>query len=116
LGFVLGGLLTEYSSYVVWCDAGADNRWKAALWTTAGLAAGIVVTAYFVFPPDAMTTSDRRIDYIGATLVTVGLILLQFTVSSGETASNGWATPCKIVLHNPSDRQTSSRCSSSECC
>jgi len=37
---------------------------------------------------------DRRVDWIGATLVTVGLVLIVFVLGQGEIASQGWRTPC----------------------
>lgn len=39
--------------------------------------------------------TDKRVDWVGAALVTVGLILMMFAISDGETAPNGWATGCK---------------------
>lgn len=62
----------------------------------AGMAAISFAAAYFVFPTDILTTSDRRVDWVGAALVTVGLVLLQFVVSAGETAPQGWKTPCTL--------------------
>lgn len=38
---------------------------------------------------------DRRIDWLGAALITVGLIFLQFVISDGQTAPQGWKTSCK---------------------
>jgi len=35
---------------------------------------------------------DRRVDWIGAFLVTSGLVLLTFSLGEGETAPNGWRT------------------------
>ena len=72
-----------------------STTWKACMWVMAGMAAIVVVSAYFVFPTDFLTTTDRRVDWIGAALVTVGLIFIQFSVSAGETAPQGWATWCE---------------------
>ena len=38
---------------------------------------------------------DKRIDWLGAFLVTAGLIFVIFALGQGKTASQGWATPCK---------------------
>ena len=38
---------------------------------------------------------DKRIDWLGAFLVTSGLILIIFALSQGKYALQGWATPCK---------------------
>lgn len=37
---------------------------------------------------------DRRVDWIGASLVTVGLVLIVFVLGQGQIASQGWGTPC----------------------
>lgn len=45
--------------------------------------------------PDKLDTdADRRVDWIGATLVTVGLVLLVFVLGEGVVAPQGWKTPC----------------------
>jgi hypothetical protein len=41
---------------------------------------------------------DKGIDWLGAFLVTGGLILIIFILSQGQNASQGWATPCKSCL------------------
>jgi len=38
---------------------------------------------------------DKRIDWLGALLVTAGLVLIVFVLSQGELARQGWSTPCK---------------------
>jgi hypothetical protein len=37
---------------------------------------------------------DRRVDWLGALLVTAGLVLIVFVLSDGETAPHGWQTGC----------------------
>ena len=39
---------------------------------------------------------DKRIDWLGALLVTVGLILVTFALSQGKVAPQGWSTPCEL--------------------
>lgn len=84
LGLILGGLFTSYVS----------NTWRGALYCIAGLAFAVSICAFFVVPNDGSHSSDRRVDWIGATLVTVGLIFLLFSISDGENAPNGWKTSC----------------------
>jgi len=38
---------------------------------------------------------DKRIDWLGAFLVTAGLVLIVFVLSQGELSPQGWSTPCK---------------------
>jgi hypothetical protein len=44
---------------------------------------------------DAM---ERRIDWLGAFLVTAGLVFIVFVLSDGEIASKGWKTGCRCSL------------------
>lgn len=44
---------------------------------------------------DADVTSTEAVDWIGASVVTVGLVLIVFVLGQGEVASEGWKTPCK---------------------
>ncbi|ORY33741.1 efflux protein [Naematelia encephala] len=88
IGLVLGGLLTSYAS----------TTWRACLWVFCGLATGIGILAFFFVPSDAYQTEDKRIDWIGAALVTVGLIFLQFVISDGQNAPHGWRTSYIIAL------------------
>lgn len=84
LGLILGGLFTSY----------VKNTWRGALYCVAGLAFAVSICAFFLIPNDGSHSSDRRVDWIGAVLVTVGLIFLLFAVSDGENAPNGWKTSC----------------------
>lgn len=40
---------------------------------------------------------DRRVDWLGAFLVTAGLVLVVFVLSDGEVAPRQWATACKSL-------------------
>jgi hypothetical protein len=53
------------------------------------------VLAYFFVPDDVMLDGDKRIDWVGAALITVGLVRVQFGISDAEGAPNGWKTWCK---------------------
>lgn len=88
LGLVVGGLLTAYT----------EVGWRAALWCFAGTAATTGVVGYLVIIPDRHLDPDKRVDWIGALLVTCGLVLLQFSISYGPSASNGWKTGCELLL------------------
>lgn len=72
--------------------------WKACLWTLASLTFAIAAAAFFFVPRDGVQTLDKRVDWIGGGLVTIGLILLQFVISDAMNASNGWKTWCKSAL------------------
>ncbi|KAL1407970.1 hypothetical protein Q8F55_004767 [Vanrija albida] len=85
VGMVLGGLLTAYAS----------QTWRALLWIFTGLAGVIAAFALVYVPADKSKAADydRRIDWLGAAMVTSGLVLLQFSVSDGVSAPRGWREP-----------------------
>ena len=72
------------------------HTWRTFLWTIAALAAGIAAIAIIWTPKDKITqtVTDKRVDWVGAALVTVGMILMMFAISDGETAPRGWGTGC----------------------
>jgi MFS family permease len=86
LGLIVGGLLTAYTS----------ASWRAALWCFGGVAFAVAIAGYFVVVPDRHLDTDRRVDWIGAGIITVGLVLLQFSISDAESAPNGWKTGCEL--------------------
>lgn len=88
LGLIVGGLLTAYT----------DVGWRAALWCFAGTAAACAILGFLVIIPDRHLDNDRRVDWIGAVLITCGLVLLQFSISYGPSASNGWKTGCELGM------------------
>jgi hypothetical protein len=44
------------------------------------------------------TEPDRRVDWIGAFLVTAGVVLILFVLGQGQLAPHGWRTPCESAL------------------
>ncbi|WVR05116.1 hypothetical protein IAU60_002128 [Kwoniella sp. DSM 27419] len=88
LGLIIGGLFVAYVKY----------SWRSALFFLAGLATLVVILTYLLVPNDSSHTDDPRIDWLGAALVTSGLVLLQFAISDGQGAPNGWKTSYIIAL------------------
>ncbi|WVQ71574.1 hypothetical protein IAR50_001114 [Cryptococcus sp. DSM 104548] len=88
LGLLLGGLFTAY----------VKDTWRGALFCLAGLGFADAACAMFIIPNDVPHTNDRRVDWLGAALVTVGLVFIQFGISDGEGAPNGWKTGYVIAL------------------
>lgn len=41
---------------------------------------------------------DKRFDWLGAFLVTAGLVQIVFVLSQGELAPKKWATPCMLLI------------------
>ncbi len=56
-----------------------------------------MVVGFWAIPKDEPSTElDKRVDWLGAFLVTAGLTLIIFVLSDGEVAPNKWATSCKL--------------------
>lgn len=41
---------------------------------------------------------DVHVDWLGAFLITAGLVLVIFVLGQGEIASGGWASPCTFLI------------------
>ncbi|RSH91274.1 hypothetical protein EHS25_009573 [Saitozyma podzolica] len=88
VGLVLGGIFVEYVPY----------SWRAVLCIMAGICFVMAIAAFFVLPRDTLKVVDPRLDWPGAVLVTVGLVLLMFVISDGQNAPNGWKTGYIIAM------------------
>lgn len=77
--------------------------WRSPFYFTAGLGALTFIIAFFAMDVDTHhldPSLDRRVDWIGAFLVTSGLVLFTFAIGDGETAPQGWKTPCKDIIYD----------------
>ncbi|WVQ98641.1 hypothetical protein IAU59_005772 [Kwoniella sp. CBS 9459] len=88
LGLIIGGLFVAYVKY----------SWRSALFFLAGLGALTLIAACLLVPPDRGHADDKRVDWIGAGLVTIGLVMLQFAIGDGQVAPQGWRTSYIILL------------------
>ncbi|RDW82541.1 MFS multidrug transporter-like protein [Coleophoma cylindrospora] len=88
MGNIMGGLISQYTS------------WKVVFFVIAGASFVIGVTAFFIIPkepakgPDAPRASG--VDWTGAALFTIGLLLLLIALSEG--VSSGWNTPVFVAF------------------
>ncbi|KAF2023947.1 MFS general substrate transporter [Setomelanomma holmii] len=81
-GNIFGGVVAEYLN------------WKWVFWIFGIISAICTVASYFVIPlPPVQPEPSMRntVDWIGGTLITVGLIILLFALSEGNVV--GWSTP-----------------------
>lgn len=53
--------------------------------------------AFSIDPDQPSTEVDKRVDYIGAFLVTAGLTFIIFVLSDGGIAPQGWSTSCMLL-------------------
>jgi len=90
-------------------NAAHSTSWRSVFYVTAGMAALIAVGAMLTVDPDRPSEEkDKRVDWIGSSLVTAGLVLIIFVLSYASNAPRGWRTPCKYqcCLASPADPRT----------
>ncbi|KAG2047019.1 MFS general substrate transporter [Suillus hirtellus] len=85
-GMIIGGVLTQITS----------THWRSPFYLVAAMSALTGISGMISF--DADVTSAEAVDWIGVTLVTVGLVLILFVLGQGEVAPQGWKTPYIITL------------------
>ncbi|KAK4183405.1 major facilitator superfamily domain-containing protein [Podospora australis] len=89
-GNLLAGFIAEYAS------------WKWVFVVMAVLAVIVTVAAFFIIPPPKHTLHDdgatvkASVDWLGAFLITSGLLALLFSLTEGNVV--GWNTPWVPVL------------------
>ncbi|KAA1469023.1 efflux transporter [Dentipellis sp. KUC8613] len=89
LGFVIGGVLIQVT----------EPTWRTLFYLLAALGfLGAILAMVCVDPNEPSTETDRRVDWIGAFLVTTGLVLIVFVLSDAPTAPHGWRTKFIIGL------------------
>jgi hypothetical protein len=60
----------------------------------AGVSTAFMILGFFVFETDEPSTEeDKRVDWIGAVMVTTGLVLIVFVLSDVPAAHRGWKNP-----------------------
>ncbi|TFK24819.1 efflux protein [Coprinopsis marcescibilis] len=88
-GSAFGGLLTEYTA----------QTWRSGFYLMAGMTFLSLVCGWLSIQPDVPSEEvDKRIDWLGALLVSAGLVLIVFVLSQGELAPQQWKTPYIIAL------------------
>ncbi|WVW83432.1 hypothetical protein I302_105452 [Kwoniella bestiolae CBS 10118] len=95
LGYPVGGGPGMIFAGVV---AGASTRaWQYVFFILAGLALIPIVAGAFVIPHDPpkmlTATTNRRVDWLGAFLITAALSLFSFAITQSGLVENGWGQP-----------------------
>ncbi|KAG2101573.1 major facilitator superfamily domain-containing protein [Suillus discolor] len=85
-GMIIGGVLTQITS----------THWRSPFYLVAAMSALTGISGVISF--DADVTSEEAVDWIGVSLITVGLVLILFVLGQGEVAPQGWKTPYIITL------------------
>ncbi|KAF8066838.1 putative efflux transporter [Lyophyllum atratum] len=88
-GMAAGGVLAQTTA----------QTWRSPFYLQAGLTVLCLAGGIISFDPDLPSTElDKRVDWLGALLVTTGLVLIVFVLGQGEIAPNGWKTPYIIAF------------------
>ncbi|KDN50474.1 hypothetical protein RSAG8_00972, partial [Rhizoctonia solani AG-8 WAC10335] len=89
IGFVIGGVMTEYTRVA----------WRGVFYVSAGIAGVTMLAAALAIHKDRPSTEkDRRVDWVGAALSTIALVLLTFSLAQSASVKNGWRTPYIPVM------------------
>jgi hypothetical protein len=76
-------------------DLAPRETWRSNFYLLTGLTVLSMIIGYFTIDPDHPSEEvDKRVDWIGGALITIGLVLIIYVLSAGEIAERGWATPC----------------------
>ncbi|KAI0656360.1 efflux transporter [Cubamyces menziesii] len=89
IGSAIGSVLTQLT----------EKTWRSTFWFLAGLSAVCCIGGLVSIDSDFVHgIVDRRVDWLGAFLVTTGLTLIIFVLSDGSIAPDGWRTGYIISL------------------
>ncbi|KXN82109.1 hypothetical protein AN958_03163 [Leucoagaricus sp. SymC.cos] len=86
-GSAMGGVLTEKTA----------PTWRSVLYLFAGINVICLIGGIFCIDKDVPNTvDDKKVDWLGAFLITAGLVFILFVLGEGET--RGWSTGYIIAL------------------
>ena len=104
IGSAVGGVLTQLTGYVrslrlcAATDCVRRQTWRSTFWFLTGLSVLCGIGAVFSIDQDLpYALDDKRVDWLGAFLVTAGLTFIVFVLSDGPTAPDGWKTGCESI-------------------
>lgn len=76
------------------CRCVFSPTWRSPLYLLSGFTFACLVLGFFAIDEDEPSSEeDMRVDWIGAILITCGLILIVFVLSDTPTAREGWRNP-----------------------
>ncbi|KAL4260570.1 Major facilitator superfamily (MFS) profile domain-containing protein [Pleurotus pulmonarius] len=88
-GMAIGGALTQLTV----------KTWRSTFYLSTGLTVLCLLLGLVAIDRDQPSSEqDKRVDWLGALLVTAGLVLIVFVLGQGEIAPHAWSTPYIIVL------------------
>ncbi|KAG0699243.1 major facilitator superfamily domain-containing protein [Suillus ampliporus] len=88
-GMMVGGTVTQLS----------QQHWRATFYVAASFSSLCCIGSLISFDADKESTeADQRIDWIGAVLVTSGLVFIVFVLGQSSLAPQGWRTGYIIAM------------------
>ncbi|KAI8974619.1 efflux transporter [Trametes punicea] len=89
IGAAIGGVLTQLT----------EKTWRSTFWFLTGLSFVCCIGGITSIDNDVpYGLTDRRVDWLGAFLITAGLTFIIFALSDGSIAPDGWKTGYIIAL------------------
>ncbi|KAI5210666.1 drug resistance protein [Aureobasidium subglaciale] len=90
MGNLLGGVVVQYA-----------KDWRWVFWILSVMALTVTIAGYLIIPsapprPQPRTELKKSIDWAGAILITVGILILLFALAQGNVV--GWRKPYIAVL------------------
>lgn len=79
-----------------------SRAWQYVFFILAGLSLFPVVGGVLSIPPEPSRkdNGNRRVDWMGAFLITAGLSLFSLALTQSGLVEKGWRTPCKSSYLN----------------
>ncbi|WWD15702.1 hypothetical protein CI109_100124 [Kwoniella shandongensis] len=93
LGYPVGGGPGQVIAGLV---SGVNPRaWQYVFYILGGLALFPLIVGWYVIPaePPKVHVTNRRVDWIGAAIITSGLALFCFSITQSGLVENGWKEP-----------------------
>ncbi|KAG2354800.1 major facilitator superfamily-domain-containing protein [Suillus spraguei] len=88
-GVIIGGVLTQLTS----------THWRSQFYLAAAFSAFTGVSGLISFDADVPSSEVvKRVDWIGMSLVTIGLVLVVFVLGQGEIASDDIITLLGVIM------------------
>lgn len=73
-----------------------SQTWRSSFYMLAGVNVLCLIGGLLSIDEDAPhPKDDKKVDWIGASLITIALVMILFVLGDGESAPKRWATGCK---------------------
>lgn len=92
-------ILAAFRSQIT-CHCSSSKSWRSSFYLLSGFTTLCFFGGLVFFDKDIPSQeADKRIDWLGAFLITAGLVFIVFVLGDGEIAPKKWRTPCKLIFN-----------------